>query len=595
MERRLSHCQIESWCGNVLPLRLLGGQTYGTEEILWHSDDPCVQVTAFRDEDGSFTDGVLLTLLAPGTATVMATLDGAVYRCAVTVRARKEAQSGKHLNYYTGDFHDHSCNSHKKAEVRTRTTEYPGDLIRKWKQDNALDFAVISDHADLLNGREYFRGFADAEDEEPMDMVIFPGCEAEVTAREYDRYGVLHKNSGEIVTVNAAGFASTDSWEEFYEKYESSPFAISVFAHPQIFGHSTPGIWNFSLDKNNTPRLKEMARLVEMGNGTDRKSNMLHEYTYSVALDNGFRVSPTCASDSHGPDYDLESFPGRTVIMAPEKTKEAFADAIWSNRVYATASGNVKLFYSVNGIAAPAELPMTEEYRFHVELSAFCEAEDTKPVLCQVISDYGKCIHEIQGDLPDTFDFTVESASARYFYLRLSDRAGRKTWSCPVFTGRPCDEQKVPLTPVDKAGFTAVDELTGKTAPQLINDNPADPWRTERTTASVVIDMGRQEAVAGLSHYPQVLGGKHADNGPNILAQFPSGFRISTSLDGASYTPAAQGIFRVFGGEELIRFPSREARFVKLEIVSTCGAASLWEQYQDANVVIGELTVYTHT
>ena len=254
MERRLSKSQIESWCGNVLPLRLLGAAEYGNDPITWSCDSPCVQITSFaNDPDGSFTDGVLLTLLAEGQATITASFGDAQYTCQVSVHEMRKAVSGKELNYYTGDFHDHSCKSHKKEEVCSRTTEYPRDLIRTWKRDGILDFAVISDHAGLLNAREYYRGYVDAEESEPMDMIIFPGCEAEITPLEPDRYGIVHKNAGEIVTVNAANFANTDSWEEFYQKYETSPFAISCLAHPQVVGGSTPGIWNFCLDKNNTP------------------------------------------------------------------------------------------------------------------------------------------------------------------------------------------------------------------------------------------------------------------------------------------------------------------------------------------------------
>ena len=597
MGRRLSSSNIESWCGNVLPLRLLGGMEYGNEPITWHSDAPCVRVTSYAQEEGCFTDGVMLTLLTTGQATVTATLGDKCWCCRVTVRERKKAMSGKELHYYTGDFHNHTFKSHKKEELCSRNYDYPLDLIEKFKKDGALDFAVISDHADLLNAREYYRGYADAETAQPMELVMFPGSEAEVTALEKDRYDVVHKNSGEIVTVNAAGFAAVDSWEEFNEKYKGSPFAISALAHPQTAGFSTPGIWNFCLDKNSTPRLKEMVKLVEMGNGGDRECNLLHEYVYSLALDNGFRVSVTCASDAHGSDYDIKSFPGRTVIMAPEKSKEAFADAIWNNRVYATSSGNVKLFYSVNGMAAPAELPLAGSYSFHVELSCFREEAETMPVVCQVISDYGKCVKEIRGEDLSTFDFTVESDTARYFYLRLLDREGRKTWSCPVFTGRPCDGPgREEYIPISKAGFTAVDTASGRDAAKLINDDPADPWISEGTACSILIDMQEEKAVSALGHYPRILElVKLRQAGIDVqdkTSEFPSGYRLSTSCDGKAFTCRAEGLFRVFGGEELIRFEPHTARYIKLEILTTCGAASGRARFRGAKITIGELTVY---
>lgn len=597
MERRLSKSQIESWCGNVLPLRLLGAAEYGNDPITWSCDSPCIQITSFADDpDGGFTDGILLTLLEPGQATVTATFEGKHYCCQVSIRQMKQAASGKELNYYTGDLHDHTFKSHKKGDLCSRDFDYPIDLIEQTKKDGILDFVAISDHAVLLNAREYYRGYADAEAAEPMELIVFPGCEAEVTPLEQDRYGVLHKNAGEIVTVNASSFASTDGWEEFYEKFAGSPFAVSTLAHPQIPGGSTPCVWNFCLDKNNTPRLKQMVKLVEMGNGSDRKGNLIHEYVYSLALDNGFRVSVTCSSDSHGPAVNYDNLPGRTVIMAPEKSKEAFVDAIMHNRVYATSSGNVKLFYSVNGMAAPADLPLAGKYDFHVELSCFREDESTVPVKCQVISDYGKCVKVIEGDLA-SFDFTVESDTARYFYLRLLDKEGRKTWSCPVFTGRPCDSaQKDTLIPIDKTGFTAVDMISGADASKLINDDPHATWISQDTTCSIVIDMQEEKEIAALGHYPRPLNALQLRQAgidlPEKISEFPSGYKLSTSCDGKTFTCRAEGLFRVFGGEEFIRFEKHTARYVKLEILSTCGAVSERKQFQNANVAIGELTVY---
>ena len=598
MERKLSSSRIESWCGNVVSLRLFGATEYGNDPISWSADSDAVQITSFANNpDGGFTDGVLLSLMKPGEATVIASLGEESYCCRVCIREMKKATSGDVLHYYTGDFHVHSSTSHKMDGVRTRTTEYPADLIRKWKQDGVLDFAVISDHACLLSAREYYRGYADAEAAEPMDMVVFPGCEAEITPREPDRYGVIHKNAGEIVTVNAANFANTDSWELFYQRYETSPFAISCLAHPQTVGGSTPGIWNFCLNKNNTPRLKQMVKLVEMGNGRDIKANLINEYTYSVALDNGFRVSPACNSDSHGPNYHIENYPGRTVIMAPEKSKEAFADAIQNNRVYATSSGNVKLLYSVNSTAAPAELPATTKYDFHVELACFHEDPSMVPVKCQVISDYGLCVKTVTDFDASAFDFSVESHTARYFYLRLIDSEGRKTWSCPVWTGRAVDEKNTDtLVPLDKSGFTAVEEVSEADASKLLNDDPEDTWFSEGTTCNICIDMQQEQQIAGLSHYPRILDKKKANLGveeiPAELAHFPYAYRVSTSCDGNAFKTRASGVFRIFGGEEIIRFDRHSARFVKLEILSTVGFNSERRQYRDANIALAELTVY---
>lgn len=595
----LSKTEITSFCGNVLPLRLIGAGEYISEPIEWSCDSAIISITSFdySEKDG-FSDGVLLTLLNAGEAVVYAVFRNQTFSCKISVHECLHDTSRRELNYYAGDFHDHTWDVHKREEFLNRPAQgFPIGYINRIKNEGKLAFGVVSDHACLLNDREFFRGYADEDIAQPMELVVFPGSESEINALEKDRYGVTHKNSGEIVTVNASSYAHTYSWEDFYERYSDSPFAISVLAHPQIIGFSVKGIWNFCLHKNNTPRFQQMLKMVEMGDGSDRESNLINEYVYSLALDNGFRVSTTCSSDAHG-DWGYNRFPGKTIIMASEHTKEAFYDAIINHRIYASSSGNVKVYYEVNSVTAPAELPLCNRYGFHVELSYFHEDSTTHPTKCQVISDYGKCVSEIMLSSDDTaFDFTVESETARYFYLRLIDPEGRKTWSVPVWTGREKDESDTELLkPVCKSEFTAVDLNTGVDASKAVNDDPFDPWISEQSTCSVLIDMKTKHSICGLGHYPRILTQQELkEKGlipPQKLCEFPVQFRIYTGTSPEEMRLSADGIFRVFGGEEIIRFPEVDARYVRLDILSNAGRASERRAFFDTPVAIGELTVF---
>lgn len=590
---------LESFCGNVMPLRLQHSEE--VQKIEWSVEGDAVELRTFSEEEEfPFSDGVLLTLMKPGKATVIAEADGEVRRCEVTVRERMQASSEDAMQYYVGDFHDHTTGEHNHERFAARQTGFAYEYIRYMKADKRMDFCVISDHGSTINPRDFFKGFTEEEDEQPMDLIVFPGCESEATVVEYDRYGQKHKNSGEIVTVNSDYYANTYSWEEFYERFSHSPFMISVLAHPQIVGHSVPGVWNFSLHKNNTPFLKRTVKMIEMGDGSDRQSNLINEYIYSVALDNGFRVSTTCSSDSHGPIWGYtipDRFPGKTVIMAPEKSKEAFVDALLHNRVYACSSGNLKVSYRVNGHTAPADLPLAQTYAFHVDVDFFHEDASTVPVKCQVISDQGKTVKVIEGVDFTSFDFTVESDSAHYFYLRLIDSEGRKTWSVPVWTGREImPQQEQELKPLDKSGFVAKDLVTSADLSVLLNDDPTQCWYSEATTATIVIDMQKLQKISGLGHYPTILNRKRIMEEnlpyPALVAQFPVDYRVSTSTDGVTYTERADGLFRIFGGEEIITFEEHEARYVKLEILSSAGRASELKDYADAKLTMAELTVF---
>ncbi|MBQ2955969.1 MAG: discoidin domain-containing protein [Clostridia bacterium] len=598
MSIRISCTEIDSFCGNVLPLTAVREGKAGGR-IVWRVLGDAVQLRAFdREEEFPFDCGVLLTMMKPGEAEVQAEADGELARCALRVRERKKADPDGPMNYYIGDFHDHTTSEHNHARFAARTGGFPIDCISCIRDEGRLDFSVISDHAVTTNPRDFFRGFTDEQAAQPMELIVFPGAESEVTVVETDRYGYKHKNSGEIVTVNASDFSHSETWEGFFEKMAGSPFAVCSLAHPQIIGYSVPGIWNFSLDKNNTPELKRLIRLVEMGNGSGWKSNLLNEYVYSVALDNGFHVSPACSSDSHGPEWGFDVFPGKTVIMAPEKSREAFLDALLNNRVYACESGNVKLRVEVNGHAAPCMLTPAARYDFLVKTGYFGDDPASHPVRCQVISDRGIALKEITGDDLSEMEFSVEADGASYFYLRLTDGMGRKTWSPPVWTGRKAEKPpENALYPLEKADMTAFDLADGREAGEIICDDPERVWTAEGAEASVLIDLMRERRVAAVSHYPVPLTyaklKKENASAPEKMAGFLSRYRISVSRDGERFTPCAEGIIRTFGGEEIVRFDPQTARYVRVEMLSTVGRESGLPEYRDAKVSVGELTVFT--
>ncbi len=600
----LSHESISTYRGNVLPLQLLGGDEYNEEKIFWNtSDKKVVQITSFAKNyryGGEFTNGVLLTFLAVGEALVTAKRGRKTYTCKIEVREMRRAKSSDGMQYYIGDMHDHTANMHKiDAFAQRESSQYPAaNYIRQMQEDGRMDFGVISDHACLLNARDYFRGYADT-DRTDGKVVFFPGSEGQVTIRENDRYGIEHMHGGEVLIFNADAAVNANSWELFFEKLKNSPFAFCGYPHPQTIGSSVKGIWDFRHRENNSPQFKNLFRFVEMGNGNGLYSNTINEYIYSVALDEGFHVSPTCSSDCHGPKWGYDIFPGKTIIMAQEKSKEAFHDAILSNRMYASSSGNVKLYYSVNGKAAPATLENEGEYRFHVETTYFRPGEpDTRIKKCKVITDGGVSLIELE-NMGDNFDFTVVAPDSHYFFLCLFDAENRKTWSCPVWTGKPFEKKKKKaLIPLSKEKTTVYDKISGKDVPSLVNDNPMEPWLTPLGVADLVFDLGEETEICALSHSPywvehSMMQKKWVED-HLYMRRFPSKYRISVSNDNENYFPVASGHFRVFGGEEFVRFEKQKTRYVRLEILSNAGKE--WgrkEQVEDP-LAIAEITFWNH-
>lgn len=598
MSVRLSRERIESFVGDVLPLTLLGEGVSEYSQVEWRVLGESATIRKFdTDTPYSMKNGVLVTLVSVGAAEIIATYLGVEYRAEVYARPMRHEESSCKFNYYVGDMHDHTSMNHNKFEFATQQYGRIEDYLDYIAKDGRLDFGVISDHAGVTNDRLFYRGFTLTRDEgRAGEVIVFAGAESEVYHAERDRLGVLHRLSGEIVTINSAGYADTKTWDDFYQELSYSPRAVAIFAHPHVVGFSTNGIWNFDFMRNNTPRLLEIARGIEMGNGADRKENLLHEYAYSAALDAGFRVSTTCGSDSHGSAWGYGIMPGKTVILAKEKSREAFLDALISNRFYATESGNVKLSYSVNGSYAPADLALTDTYDFKVDISYFREDDSTRPVLLEVISDYGNPLTRVELSGSDSVAFTLKSDTARYFYLRLVDREGRKTWSMPTFTGRSYDVYSAPeLTAVDMSAVRAT--VDGVEVPKLINGDPFNSWCADTKSATVTLELPHVTQISALGYYPHIiLRGK--DKGPEWTtsmesAGLVSAYSISASLDGEVYTTLREGRMQTLGSENIFSFESTPARFIRFEAKSTVGRDSLIPKYKDSTVKIANLTLFT--
>lgn len=606
MTLALSKSIICSYCGDIVPLHLGFDSERHNElakaDIKWESDSDAVFIRTFSGKDDScFNHGVLLVLKKTGVATVTARYENNIYSCLVTVREARKAQPNDELDFYIGDLHNHTTQIHSHNEYINRTSEFQYEFINRIKSEGKLDFCAMSDHAIVLNDTEFFRNFLEVEKAEPNSVIMFPGAESEVTVLEKDRFGIVHKNAGEIVTFNTDCYDTADSWERFYRCFDNSPEPVAIFAHPAELGISTKGVWNFCFHKNNTKEMINAARGIEVINGRSVKTNLMHEFSYSLALDSGFHVSPIASSDCHGPQWGYGFMKAKTVLMAFEKSREAFIDALRNNRFYATESGNVKLKYSVNGKTAPATLDSATVYSFHVEVSTFDNDSSTLPKICSVISDGGKTLLTLK-DIEKSFDFEITSISARYFYLRLTDNEGNRTWSMPVWTGRQFDNYTHPmLTPVDLQNATAVDILTGCDASAAINGDVYDLWEAQSGRASIVIDMKDVHTLRAVGNYPRILAKPSRLREPELwkdwredefTSSIPTDYAVYTSLDGKNYQKQSAGVFRMFGGETLVTFEPTKARYVRFDVLSTVGNSSLPHLYGNAKCTVANITLF---
>lgn len=589
----LSKKVISSYVSDVIPLYLEGDGIDKKSPVTWRIEGDVATLRTFSgDGQYSFDNGVLVTLQKVGEGRIIATLDGEEYSIPVIAREMIHASSEDTLEYLVADMHCHTTDIHTQSQFALHEKDDITDLVNYVKDKDPIDLTVITDHAEVTTDIDFFRGFTLTED--MTSPVILAGAESEIMYTENDRLGILHRHSGELVTLMTAGYIHCDTYEEFENAISLSPEPIGIFAHPHVVGYSTRGIWNFDFAKHNTETMLHIMRGIETGNGGDNKENLLHEYAYSQALDAGFHVSVTQSSDSHGPIWGYNCLVGKTIVRAREKSREAIHDAFRSNRFYACETGNVKLSYKVNGLTAPATLPLIDKYSFELSLGYFKEDATTAPVRLQVISDYGLVVYQTD-DVSDKMTFTIESASARYFYLKLIDTEGRKTWSMPVWTGREFDKAKTydHLTSLDMSGFSATSN--GDDAQKTINGDPFDSWESDERHPTVVIDMGEEKEISAVGCYPHVVirqnrpvGWNTRDEAKHIVTRF----KVYASLDGENYTEVASATFQTLGCEKIVEFDKINARFVKFEVVGNVGTDSYKPNYKDTTAKIGNITLF---
>jgi hypothetical protein len=196
-------------------------------------------------------------------------------------------------------------------------------------------------------------------------------------------------------------------------------------------------------------------------------------------------------------------------------------------------------------------------------------------------------------------DFTIESKTASWFYLRLWDVEGRKTWSVPIWTGKePYEVETAGFEPISKEGFTAIEETTGVDASVLLCDDPFKPFTMKGKTCSILIDMKETKSIRGLGVYPRTILGAHVKevgfaHPKQFLAQNPYHIVISTSEDGETFRKRADVVFRANALEEIIPFARTDARYIRLEVLSTVGAESHRKEFEDLGIALGELTPFT--
>lgn len=256
----------------------------------------------------------------------------------------------QNLNFYFGGLHSHTNLSDGTG---TPTEAYT------WARDNAkADFLAITDHSNWLDGEK------DLINENITDINSSTSAEWKKLHEVADSFNKDGKfvaigafemtwsgstgGWGHINTFNTPWFASRSNskmdLKTYYAKLAQNPQSISQLNHPgTTFG-------DFADFGYYSPEADNVVNLIEVGNGEGqvRGSGYFPSYNlYTRALDKGWHLAPTNNQDNHKGNW-VNSNTARTVILAPNLTRDSLYEAMRNRRVYSTEDENLKVEYTVN-------------------------------------------------------------------------------------------------------------------------------------------------------------------------------------------------------------------------------------------------------
>lgn len=215
----------------------------------------------------------------------------------------------------------------------------------------------------------------------------------------------------------------------YYQKVGGDPNSINQLNHPgPTFGDFADfGFW--------TPEADKVVNLVEVGNGEGEVGSSgyfpSYEY-YTRALDKGWHVAPSNNQDNHMGGW-LTSNEARTVILAPELTRDALYDGIRHKRVYATEDRDLSINYTVNGQIMGSILEDPQSLSFHVEFNDPDSGDNIKSV--SIISNGGVVVESKDfSSNTGTWDFQLDPDNS-YYYVRIDEADKDVAVTAPVWTG----------------------------------------------------------------------------------------------------------------------------------------------------------------
>jgi hypothetical protein len=507
-------------------------------------------------------DVIVLKLLKPGEAVITAKANNNTASCKIKVLPFKTTTANSKLNLYFGDLHSHTGYSDGKLT--------PEAAFQHAKQGLKADFLAITDHSSSISDIEWFETIKAAEKyNEDGRFLAIPSYEGHYYLNSDAEDGRVIMNGNEALGFNTLErLYSINEEDDSYRRILQYARTFAMFPHPGEASGNNNLIWNaYEEYRRIHPAAREIMKLLEIRNETSAY-NMLHEASYTVALDHGWYMSPAAMSDNHNTGWTTD-YNFRTVILAPKLTRQHLYEAVKENRVYATEDNNLQLRFYVNNHIMGSKLSCAAGSSYKLKITAV-EPDDfneqDKLSKLEVISDYGKVVYSKDLDSYKINErIKLSSNTARYFFVRLTKKDGKKAWSSPVWTGREFDTIKPRQEKGERLTNTNwiinASNIEDGTAFKAFDGNIETCWQSTSENAEFIVDMGRDEKIGAIGYVKHTIPLADEKEANKLMADYE--YYLST--DNKNWATAASGTIRTFGREHYQSFTPKATRYIKIK------------------------------
>ncbi|HZL82519.1 MAG TPA: CehA/McbA family metallohydrolase, partial [Candidatus Deferrimicrobium sp.] len=375
-------------------------------------------------------------------------------------------------NIYFGGMH-----SHTNLSDGTGTPQQAYDSAKA----AGADFMAVTDHSNWFDGDSttVAADLAGGPSTEwatlkaAADANNVPGTFVGIAGFEMTWSG----GPGHINTFNTVGYDtrthSAMTLTAYYAQLAQYPQSISQLNHPGTtfgtfddFGH-----WTAEADA--------VVDLVEVGNGEGpvHQAGYFPSYQYyQMALDKGWHVAPSNNQDNHKGNW-MFSNDARTVVLAPELTRDAIFEAIRQKRVYATEDKDLQVTYFLNGAVMGSSLNNPSTLDFSITFSDAQTTDITTKV--SIIANGGVVVASTTPNASQgTWNFSLPNDPYSFYYVRIDQADTDVAVTAPVWTGD-----------VVKVGVSKVEVSQD---PQIVN-TPVDFTATAYNNGSTSVDNATME------------------------------------------------------------------------------------------------------